>query len=71
MKDKKPNGPNDLYPFKISIDDGYVQYQYNFKFAGTTSIKELIEKFCAATGKRVPKGKLRSTKFNSVDFPNG
>ena len=70
MKDKKTIASTDLYPFKISINDGYVEYQYTFKFAGTTSIGELIDAFCAATGKRRPKGKLRSTNFNSVDFPN-
>ena len=68
MKDKKPIASTDLYPFKISIDDGYMEYQYTFKFAGTTSIADLIRTFCAATGKRKPKGKVRSTNFNSIDF---
>jgi hypothetical protein len=71
MKDKKPIASTDLYPFKISIDDGFVKYQYTFKFSGTASIGQLIDTFCAATGKRRPKGKLLSTNFNSIDFANG
>ena len=71
MKNKKPIAATDLYPFKISINDGYVEYQYTFKFSGTVSIGNLIDAFCAATGKRRPKAKLRSTNFNSIDFPNG
>jgi len=46
--------------WKISIDDGFVEYTYNFNLGGTHSIHTVLGIICASLGVNTPpKGKIR------------
>ena len=51
-----------LFGWKISIDDGFVEYTYDFNIEGTHSIHTVLGIICASLGVNTPpKGKIRES----------
>lgn len=48
---------------KITLDDSYSVWRFEWKFKKDTSIKEIVEIIAKEFGVKVPKGKVLSSSF--------
>jgi hypothetical protein len=54
--------------FKVSVDDGFVEYQYELDIPDSYSISQVATSICALFGGTLSSGKMRMPNVALFDF---